>query len=83
VAGRVDEVDDGVAEREGHHRGLDGDAPAAFEVERVGAGAARVDAADLVDDPRGLEQPLGQAGLTGVDMGEDSEIERAQQQSCP
>jgi hypothetical protein len=30
-----------------------------------------------------LEQPLGQAGLTGVDMGEDSEIERAQQQSCP
>ena len=68
---------------ERHHGGLDGDAAAAFQLERVGLGAAGVDAADLVDHPGGVQQPLGQAGLTGVDMREDAEVERSSQASCP
>ncbi len=83
VAGRVDEVDGGLAEREGDHGGLDGDAAAAFERERVGQRAAVVDAADLVGDAGLVEQPLGQAGLTGVDMGQDAEVECAHVRSCP
>ena len=67
-----------VADRERHHRGLDGDAAAAFQLERVGPGAAGVDAADLVDHTGGVQQPLGEAGLTGVDVREDAEIERSQ-----
>ena len=43
----------------------------AFERQGVGAGAARVDAADLVDDTGGVQQPFGQAGLTGVDVRQD------------
>ena len=68
VAGRVDQVDGDVVDDERDDGGLDGDAALPFERQGIGLGAAVVDAADLVDDAGGVEQPLGQAGLTGVDM---------------
>ena len=76
VAGGVDQVDRDVADGERDDGGLDGDAALAFERQRVGLGAAGVDAADLVDDPGGVQQPLGQAGLTGVDMRQDPQVEQ-------
>jgi hypothetical protein len=50
--------------------------------ERVGLGGAGVDAADVVDRAGVVEESLGEGGLTGVDVGEDSEIERAHGASC-
>ncbi len=82
VAGRVDEVDREVADEERGDRGPDGDAAFALEVERVGLGGAGVDAADVVDRAGGEEESLGEGGLTGVDVGEDAEIERAHGTSC-
>ena len=82
VARRVDEVDREVAHEERGDRGPDGDAAFALEVERVGLGGAGVDAADVVDGAGGEEEPLGEGGLTGVDVGEDSEIERFHGASC-
>jgi hypothetical protein len=75
VAGRVDQVDRGVADRERGHGGLDGDAAAALEGERVGLGAAGVDTADGVDDPADVEEALGQTRLTGIDVRHDAEVE--------
>ena len=49
----------------------------------VGLGAAVVDPADLVDDPGGVQQPLGEAGLTGVDVRQDPQVQRAHEASCP
>jgi hypothetical protein len=87
VAGGVDQVDgDGVGtgrDRERDHCGPDRDAAPTFEVGGVGLRVAVVDAADLVDNTGVVEQPFGQAGLTGVDMGDDPEVERASQASCP
>ena len=77
VAGRVDEVDREVADEERGDRGPDRDAAFALELERVGLGGAGVDAADVVDGAGGEEESLGEGGLTGVDVGEDAEIERA------
>jgi hypothetical protein len=76
LPGGVDEVDGDAADLERDHGGLDGDAAAAFQVERVGGGAAVVDPADHADHARFEEQALGQRGLTGVDVRENSEIER-------
>jgi hypothetical protein len=83
VAGRVDQVDGDAVEHQRHHRGLDGDAALALQRQRVGLGAAVVDAADLADDTGGVEQPLGQGGLTGVYMCQDSQVQRAHEASCP
>ncbi len=83
MARRVDQVDRGVADGEGHDRRLDGDAAPAFQGKGVGLGVAVIDAADLVDDPGGVQQPLGQAGLTGVYMRQDSQVEHTQRTSCP
>ena len=82
VAGRVDQVDREVADQERGDRGPDRDAAFALEVERVGLGGAGVDAADVVDRAGGEEESLGESGLTGVDVGEDAEIERAHGASC-
>ena len=82
VAGRVDEVDREIADQERGDRGPDRDAAFALELERVGLGGAGVDAADVVDRAGGEEESLGEGGLTGVDVGEDSEIERAHGASC-
>lgn len=83
VTGGVDEVDGDAVERERDDGGLDGDATLPFQREGVGAGVPVVDAADLVDHPGRMEQPLGQAGLTGVDMGENPEVEHVHEASCP
>ena len=82
MAGRVDEVDREVADQERGDRRPDRDAAFAFELERVGLGGAGVDAADVVDGAGGEEESFGESGLTGVDVGEDSEIERAHGTSC-
>ena len=82
VAGRVDEVDREVADEERGDRGPDRDAAFAFELEGVGLGGAGVDAADVVDRAGGEEESFAEGGLTGVDVGEDSEIERAHGTSC-
>ena len=82
VARRVHQVDREVAHEERGDRGADRDAAFAFELERVGLGGAGVDAADVVDRAGGVEQALAEGGLTGVDVGEDSEIERAHGTSC-
>ena len=82
VAGRVDEVDRQVADEERGDRGPDRDAAFALEVERVGLGGAGFDAADAVDRAGGVEETLGEGGLTGVDVGEDAEVERAHGASC-
>lgn len=83
VAGGVDQVDRGGAEGEGDDGGLDGDAASALQSEGVGAGAAVVDAAEGVDGSGGVEEPLGQARLTGVDMRQDSQVQRVHEASCP
>ena len=62
---------------ERHDGGLDGDAALPFQRQRIGLGAAVVDAADLVDDTGGVEQPLGQACLTGVYMRQDPQVQRS------
>ena len=82
VAGRVDDVDREVADDERGDRGPDRDAAFALEVEGVGLGGAGVDAADVVDGAGGVEESLGESGLTGVDVREDSEIERTHGASC-
>ena len=82
VAGRVDEVDREVVDQERGDRGPDRDAALALELERVGLGGAGVDAADAIDRACGEEESLGEGGLTGVDVGEDAEIERAHRSSC-
>ena len=77
VTGRVDQVDGDVVDDERHDRGLDRDAALSFERQRIGLRTAVVDASDLVDDTGGEEQPLGQAGLTGVYMRHDPQVQRA------
>ena len=83
VARGVDQVDRDVVDDERHDRGPDRDAATSLEVERVGLGAAVVDAAEPVDDTCCEQQPFGQAGLAGVNMRQDPEVEVAHSASCP
>jgi hypothetical protein len=62
---------------------FDGDAALPFERQRIGLGAAVIDPADRVDDASGVEEPLGQARLTGVYMRQDAKVERSHEASCP
>ena len=82
VARGVDDVDRGALERERHDRGLDGDAAAALERQAVGAGGAEIDRPRHVDDSCQVQEPLGQRGLTGVDVGEDPQVQRAMRRTC-
>ena len=70
------DVDRRVVERERHDRGLDGDAATPFQGQRVGLGGAGVDRARFVDDPGEMQETFGEGGLTGVDVGQDAQIER-------
>jgi hypothetical protein len=81
VSRGVDQVDGQVAQLEGHHGRADRDAPLALEIHRVGLGVPVVDPADPVDHPGGVQQPLGQAGLTGVDMRHNAHRQRVQESS--
>ena len=83
VAGRVDQVHDEVVDRERDDRGLDRDAAPAFERERVRLRVAGVDAAERVGDAGVVEQALRQAGLTGIDVRQDAEVQELQCGSCP
>jgi hypothetical protein len=83
VAGRVDQVDRDVVDDERHDGRLDRNAALPFQRQGIGLGAARIDAADLVDDTGGIEQPLGQARLTGVDMRQNPQVQRSHNASCP
>ena len=56
---------------------------AALERQRVRLRVAVVDAAELVDDAGVVKQPLGEGGLTGVDVGQDAQIQRTHSASCP
>ncbi len=76
VAGGVDDVDGQVAEREGDHGRPDRDAAAALERQGVGLGGPGVHGPGVVDDSREMQEPLGQCGLTGVDVRQDAEVER-------
>ena len=81
VARRVDEVDGDVVERERDDGGFDRDPAPPLERECVGLRRAVVDAADLVDDAGGIEQPLGESCLTGVYVRQDPKVERSVQQA--
>jgi hypothetical protein len=63
VAGCIDQIDGDVLDDEGRNGGLDRDAASPFQRGGVGLRVAVIDAADLVDDTGGEEQPLGQACL--------------------
>ena len=77
VAGRVDQVDRDVADNERDDRGFDRDAALPFKGEGIGLGTAFIDAPDRVDHAGGVEQPLGQACLTGVYMRQNPEVQRS------
>jgi hypothetical protein len=71
VPRRVDEVHGHVAEHERRDRRPDGDPALPLKLQRVRLRRTGVDAADLVDRAGGVQQPLGQRRLTGVDMCQD------------
>ena len=58
MAGRVDQVDRDVVDRERHDGGLDRDAALPFQHKRIGLGRAGIDASDLVDDVSGVQMPV-------------------------
>lgn len=75
VSGGVDQIDLAGVQLERHHGGLDGDAAGAFQLQGVGLGRALVDTADRADDAGLEEDTLGEAGLTGVDVRQDPDID--------
>ena len=74
VAGRVDDVDREVLPGRGRRRGGDGDSPLPLLRHPVHDGSTGIDLADLVSDPRVIEDPLGDGRLTGVDVRDDTNI---------
>lgn len=76
MAGGVDQVDLGLSTDEGRDIGADGDAAAAFQLHRVGPGGAEIDPAETVDGAGLEQQPFGQAGLAGVNVGENPQVEK-------
>ena len=74
MTGRVDQVDRDVVDDKRHDGGLNRNAALPFQRQGIGLGAAVIDAAHLVDDTGGEEQPLGQTRLTGVYMRQDADV---------
>jgi hypothetical protein len=74
MAGRIDQIKTMIFPGKRNGRRLDGD-PAflLFGVE-VGDGGPLIDLADFVNEPGIKEHPLGYGRLTGVDVGDDSDI---------
>ncbi len=81
MTGRVDQVDEDVADRERGDGRPDRDAALLLERQRVRLRRAGVDAAELVDDAGGMQQPLGECRLTGVYMRQDSKVQRSAKQA--
>ena len=74
VAGRVDDVDPGVAPAAGRRGGGDGDPALLLLDHPVHDGAALVDLADLVGAARVVQDALGRRGLARVDVGHDPDV---------
>ena len=74
VPGRVDEVDAMVAPEAGRRRRGDRDPPLLLLGHPVHRRGALVDLAHLVDLARVEEDPLGDGGLAGVDVGDDADV---------
>ncbi len=74
VPGGVDEVDAVAVPGTADGGGEDGDAAVAFLRVEVGDGGAVVHLAPLVGGARRIQDPLGDGGLAGVDVGEDAEV---------
>ena len=81
MAGRVDQVDLHVLQRERRDGRPDRDAALPLQRERVGLRRAGIDAAELVDGAGGIQQPLGESCLTGVYMRQDPQVQRSLQQA--
>ena len=78
VAGRVDEIDRGIAPGDGGGRAGDGDPALLFEVHvvhrRAAAGAAVMDFLHAVNPPGIVQDPLAQRGLAGVDVRRNADV---------
>lgn len=74
VAGGVDEVDPVTVPGAAHGRGEDGDPTVALLGVEVGDGRPLVHLAPLVGGAGDVEDPFGDGGLAGVDMGEDAQV---------
>jgi hypothetical protein len=74
MPGGVDQVDPVTVPGTTHRRREDGDAAVPLLRVEVGDSRAVVDLAPLVGGPGGVQDPLGDGGLAGVDMGEDAEV---------
>jgi hypothetical protein len=81
VAGRVNQVDRDIVDRERHDGGLDRYPALSLECQRIGLSRAGIDATDFVDDTGGVEEPLGESCLTGVYMRQDSQVQRSLRQA--
>jgi hypothetical protein len=79
----VNEVHADVADRERDDGRFDRDPTLPLERERVGLGVPVIDPTDLVDDPGGVQQPLGQARLPGVNMRQNPKVQYVHAASCP
>ena len=75
VAGRVDQVNGGVADGERDDGRLDRDPALSLQRQRIGLRRALIDAAGFVDDAGAVEQPLRQRRLAGVNMGQDPQVQ--------
>lgn len=74
MARRVDQVDPVAVPGAAHGRGEDGDPTIALLGVEVGDGGAVVDLTTLVGGPGEVQDPLGDGGLAGVDVGEDAQV---------
>ena len=76
---RVDEVDPVTVPAAAHGGGEDGDPAVTLLGVEVGHGRAVMDFAALVGDSGDVQDPFGDGGLAGVDMGEDAQVADAAQ----
>ncbi len=76
VAGRIDQVDGDVVDRKRRNGGADRDTALLLQRQGIGLSGAGIDAADLIDDVSGVEQPLRESCLTGVYMRQDPQVQR-------
>jgi hypothetical protein len=74
VTGRIDQVDDVVAPLEGDAGGIDGDAALLFLGIKVGGRRSLVDVPHAMNRAGIVQHPLGDRRLTGVDVGNDSDV---------
>ena len=81
MPGRVDEVNPVAVPAAGHRRGEDGDPAVTLLGVEVGDGRAVMDFAALVGGSGDIQDPFGDGGLAGVDVGEDAQVADAAQRA--